>query len=204
MPETFNVNSLEQMADNFFKEKSESLSARDNAYRGYKKGPSDYTSQEFYFDSENNQFESLYLNREAFIKHPNTLPLELKTPVTEMLNISVLVLKSFLKAAGIPNNLWAEATNGAFDESIPEFNIGFNHYRSDKQVLGAIPHKDSGWLTLFYSVEPGLQAYINNNWVSINPIDGYFTVNFGFGLDVLTKNAKKTCCCIVASSHSTK
>ena len=198
MPETFNANPLEQMADNFFKEKSESLNACDNAYRGYKKGNPDDTSQGFYVDRENNQCESLYLNREAFVKHPNTLPLELKTPVTEMLSISVLVLKYFLKTAGIPSNLWVEATNGAFDESIPEFAIGFNHYRSNKQAFALIPHKDSSWVTILYSVEPGLQAYINNNWVPINPIDGYFTVNVGSGLDVLTKNAKKH---VVASMH---
>ena len=198
MPETFNVNPLEKMADNFFKEKSESLNGRDNAYRGYKKGNSDDASQGFYVDRENNQCESFYSNREAFIKHPNILPLELKTPVTEMLNISVLVLKYFLNVAGIPSNLWAEATNGVFDESIPEFRIGFNHYRSDKKALGAIPHKDGSWVTILYSVEPGLQAYINNNWVPINPIDGFFTVNVGSGLDVLTKNAKKH---VVASMH---
>lgn len=198
MPEKFNVNPLEQMADNFFKEKSESLNVCDNVYRGYKKGNPDDTSQGFYVDRENNQCESLYLNRDAFIKHPNALPIELKTPVTEMLNISVLVLKYFLNVAGIPSNLWAEATNSAFDENIPEFGVGFNHYRSYKQVLGTIPHKDSSWVTILYSVEPGLQAYINNDWVSINPIHGYFTVNFGSGLDVLTKNAKKH---VVASLH---
>ena len=68
----------------------------------------------------------------------------------------------------------------------------FNHYRSNRDIMGFTAHKDSGFITTLYSIEPGLEAYKDGKWVPIDPIPSYFTVNLGHSLEILSAKMKNT------------
>lgn len=181
--------SAKKFALNFYKPKNAGDSS-ENIFRGYSGGPNALFSSELfqngYIDRENNQAESLYLRPQDLAKFPKKLVV-----ISKVMNIySRIVLTNFLQHIKIPENIWTEATAGCLDQD--NFVWGFNHYRTEKEKAGTVAHKDSGWVTVLYSEEPGLNAFINDRWVPIHPVPGYFTVNFGALLDVLTKDCKPT------------
>jgi len=65
--------------------------------------------------------------------------------------------------------------------------LAFNHFRSTKDTRGSKFHRDSGWVTVLRSTEPGLLALIDGELRSVDPVPGYFIVNFGSSLEVLTE-----------------
>ena len=66
--------------------------------------------------------------------------------------------------------------------------LGFNHFRADKPKRGCKFHRDSGWVTVLRSTEPGLIAYIDGSLRSILPVPGHFIINFGSSIEVLSEN----------------
>ncbi len=65
----------------------------------------------------------------------------------------------------------------------------FNHYRSAvRQDKGFTAHKDSGFITVLYTVEPGMESWEEDRWIPLDPIAGHLTVVFGHSLEILTEN----------------
>lgn len=188
MPTGLDMSLAKKMSLNFYKPREENSNGSDNIYKGYTDTKNSMISSNLfhkgYADRENNQVESLYLTPDDLKK----IPEELANIAHEMNACSAVVLKNILQRLNIPEVLWPEATGGCLEKG--DFLWGFNHYRSEIEKYGAVAHKDSGWVTIVYSESKGLKAHINNTWVPINPIPGYFIVNFGSLLDVFSKDCK--------------
>ncbi|PZU68709.1 MAG: hypothetical protein DI540_07760 [Sphingobium sp.] len=103
-----------------------------------------------------------------------------------MAHIGVTILRSTLAKVGIPQAEWSVLTGG-LSEGDGHQMLAFNHFRSDKPARGSKFHRDSGWVTVLRSTEPGLVGYIGNELRSINPEPGHFIVNFGSSIEVLTE-----------------
>ncbi|WP_088134232.1 2OG-Fe(II) oxygenase family protein [Vibrio gazogenes] len=58
------------------------------------------------------------------------------------------------------------------------------------RARGLNVHKDSGWLTILRSIEPGLEVLRNGKWQPINPKFGKFIVNFGCAIEILMRESK--------------
>lgn len=69
--------------------------------------------------------------------------------------------------------------------------FSFNHYRPEKECLGVMPHKDSGFLTLLYINKPGLLAQIDGKWLPIAPLKGCLVVNLGKAFELLVHDRSK-------------
>ena len=50
-------------------------------------------------------------------------------------------------------------------------------------------HKDSGWVTVLRSLDPGLEVQRGESWEPINPEPGWFIVNFGCAMEILTRDS---------------
>jgi hypothetical protein len=75
----------------------------------------------------------------------------------------------------------------------------FNHYRSEvEQPVGLTAHKDSGFITILYTTEAGLESQENGVWVPFDPLARHFTVVLGHSFEVLTTNLSRP---VKASYH---
>lgn len=92
-----------------------------------------------------------------------------------------------LQRLAIPRQLWAQLTGGLSEGGGHQL-FAFNHFRSDKPTRGSKFHRDSGWVTVLRSIEPGLLAHIDGELHAVNPEPGYFIVNFGSSLEVLSED----------------
>jgi isopenicillin N synthase-like dioxygenase len=106
-----------------------------------------------------------------------------------MASIGVRVLRSVLNHLGIPRHDWSLLTSGLSD-SLGHQMLAFNHFRADKLVRGSKFHRDSGWVTVLRSTEPGLLAYIDGELCAINPVPNHLIINFGSSIEVLTECMK--------------
>jgi len=153
-----------------------------DSYRGFRdvEIPGDYQG---YFDRPNDQWENFYIERSNWSK----LPADVADMGQEMCAIGVRVLRSVLQQIGIPEEYWAQLTSGLSDFQGHQM-LGFNHFRADKKMRGSKFHRDSGWVTMLRTTSPGLLAYIDETLHSVNPEQGYFIVNFGSSVEILTEH----------------
>ena len=84
---------------------------------------------------------------------------------------------------------WFKVSGGSIENKGTQW-FACSHYRSNLRRPGCATHKDTGFVTVLFIDQPGLQALIKDNWVDINPLDGYFVINFGASLEILTKYLK--------------
>lgn len=167
---------------NFFKPRSDDAHA---AYTGYRHCSvlGDYQG---YFDREHDQWENFYIERNNW----GILPAAVKNTGEAMAGIGLRVLRATLAHLAIPEMEWDRLTSGLAANQGHQM-LAFNHFRSDKPVRGSKFHRDSGWVTVLRSTEPGLLAYIDNGLRAINPEPGYFIINFGSSIEVLTEHLPK-------------
>jgi isopenicillin N synthase-like dioxygenase len=102
-----------------------------------------------------------------------------------MTDLGITILRNVLKYLQIPEQIWTKVTSGLSDKKGHHM-LAFNHFRSNKAVRGTKFHRDSGWVTVLRSWEPGLVALINDKIYAIDPVDKYFIINFGSSIEVLT------------------
>lgn len=138
--------------------------------------PGDYQG---YFDREFDQWENFYIERSNW----GLLPAPTARVGAEMSRIGVQVLRAVLQRLGVAQDLWGEATGGLTDGGGHRM-LAFNHFRPDKHVRGCKFHRDSGWVTVLRSTEPGLLALIDGKLRRVDPKPGYFIINFGSSLEV--------------------
>ncbi|MGJ5833729.1 2OG-Fe(II) oxygenase family protein [Streptomyces ossamyceticus] len=141
--------------------------------------PGDYQG---YFDREHDQWENFYIARENW----PMLPPGVAAAGERLADLGITVLRSVLGSLGLPEEDWAEVTGGLTDQQGHQM-LAFNHFRPEKEVRGSKFHRDSGWVTILRSVEPGLLALIDGTLSSIDPVPGYFIANFGSSIEVLTE-----------------
>jgi isopenicillin N synthase-like dioxygenase len=80
-----------------------------------------------------------------------------------------------------------------YKDSMSFSTLNINHYPFyGKEQLGIAEHSDWGFLTLLYTTTPGLQILINDEWIDIQPKEGYFIVNIGDMLEILSNGKYKS------------
>ncbi|MDG9719746.1 2OG-Fe(II) oxygenase family protein [Streptomyces sp. DH24] len=134
-----------------------------------------------YFDREHDQWENFYVEKANW----GLLPAEVAELGRGMTGLGVAVLRAVFRHLDIPPRLWGTISGGLTDHHGHQM-LAFNHFRSHKATRGCKFHRDSGWVTVLRSVEPGLLALVEGRLGAINPVPGHFIVNFGSSLEVLT------------------
>ena len=147
------------------------------AYRGFRDKPS------IYFDREHYQTEHILADQAAIER---LLPQEVATMSAAMFGLARSTLVCVLHALGLPEGQWELGTGGC---SVGQGTRWFasSHYRSERDLLGCPAHKDTGFVTVLYIEDPGLEALgLDGRWFDIDPREGHFVVNFGGALEHLT------------------
>jgi isopenicillin N synthase-like dioxygenase len=149
-------------------------------YRGYRDRvvPGDYQG---YFDREHDQWENFYVERANWHVVPEPVAAEGES----LVDVGIMILRSVLRSLDIPQHFWPQVTGDLADSGGHRM-LAFNHFRSEKQARGCKFHRDSGWVTVLRSTEPGLVALIGNQLKTIWPADQHLIVNFGSSIELLT------------------
>ena len=181
IPENFNYKVLDKFANSYYLPKN----GVDNEYKGFK----DIKLKESIlgYSSPNDQVELLQLETKLWSKY---LPSDVTNMLDQMNNISKIILKEICNNIGVKTEDLDKITGGIDDDNALQYCI-FNHYRSSKNAIGFTAHKDSGFITTLYSVEPGLEAFKDGTWYPIDPIPGYFTINLGHSFEILSAKMSK-------------
>jgi isopenicillin N synthase-like dioxygenase len=110
--------------------------------------------------------------------------------------IAIDVIKKALRRLSISEEVWSVATGGLTDnDGLVYFSI--NHYKPNKKMIGLIPHKDMGWITVLFINKHGLEKRNDEGvWEDIPPKEGYFVVNFGQAFEILVNSVNKLKACI--------
>ncbi|MEU7167201.1 2OG-Fe(II) oxygenase family protein [Streptomyces morookaense] len=146
------------------------------SYRGFRE------LEGIYFDREHFQTEHLLVDGPDRALH---FPPELCAMAEQMSALTRLVLRAVLDGLGVPGALWGRVTGGAAEGRGTHW-FAANHYRSEHPRLGCAPHKDTGFVTVLYIEESGLEASVDGAWVPVDPLPGHFVVNFGGAFELLT------------------
>lgn len=156
-----------------------------DSFRGYRnlEVPGDYQG---YFDREHDQWENFYIEKSNW----DLLPPSVVILGQQMTKIGIIILRSVLQYLNLPQQDWPIVSGGLSDNQGHQM-LAFNHFRSEKNIRGCKFHRDSGWVTVLRSTEPGLLAFIDDRLWAINPVPEYFIVNFGSSIEVLTENLPK-------------
>ena len=167
-----------------------------DVYRGFR-NVSIQGDYQGYFDRPHDQWENLYLERANWSAHT---PEGVAHVGVRLAELGIAVLRNVLTSLGIPARDFARVTAGLTEGGGHQM-LGFNHFRADKPTRGCKFHRDSGWVTVLRSTEPGLLALIENELHTIDPVPGYFIINFGSSIEVLTEQLAMPVC---ASIHGVR
>jgi hypothetical protein len=182
IPKYFDLSSGDKFVRNFFRPK---IGDSEDRYRGFK-DVSIKENYQGYFDRKHDQWENFYIELSNWKEY---LPPEIEDIGHKMTDIGICILKNVLKKIGIPETQLSLVTSGLSDKKGHQM-LAFNHFRADKDTRGTKFHRDSGWVTVLRSTEPGLVALIGEQLFSINPKKDYFIINFGSSIEVLTQAMK--------------
>lgn len=156
-------------------------------YRGFSKWTSDYLGEyEGYYCRDTDQTEQFFLENRLW---DTVFPFELSRLAVSMKEFALNILKAVLLHLDLPQELWDEAT-GRCLSSQGTYHLTFNHFRSNVRARGLNIHKDSGWVTILRSIDPGLEVQRGNVWYPLNPIPGAVIVNFGCAIEILTQRSR--------------
>jgi isopenicillin N synthase-like dioxygenase len=155
----------------------------DAAFRGYRTRS---LSRSLLGYSQTGSDQDELLQIEANLWH-EYLPHDTATLLWRMNNLSRAVLSDlFLRAGVAPADIDTVAGGMSKDEAL-QYCI-FNHYRSEvDQPIGLTAHKDSGFITMLYTTEPGLESQEGQDWIAFDPLPGHFTIVLGHSFEVLTE-----------------
>jgi hypothetical protein len=153
-----------------------------DVYRGFRDVavPGDYQG---YFDREHDQWENFYIEMSNWA---GVLPPGVCRLGQQMTDLGIAILRNILAYLDLPERDWAMVTSGLSEQRGHQM-LAFNHFRSHKPTRGTKFHRDSGWVTILRSVEPGLLGLVEGELRAINPVPGYFIANFGSSIEVLTE-----------------
>ncbi|MDH6575309.1 2OG-Fe(II) oxygenase family protein [Kitasatospora sp. MAP5-34] len=125
------------------------------------------------------------------------LPAEAVALLRKMESLTLATLHGVLELAGAPEADWDTITGGA--------SLGngwchstINHYRSNlRGRIGIVEHTDSGFITVLYADQPGLELRHEGEWIPIDVDRSNFIVNLGDCLEVLTKHCAQPITAVV-------
>jgi hypothetical protein len=154
----------------------------DDRFRGFRDAALD-GSVLGYSSAGNDQVERVQLELRLWSRY---LPAE-TVPMLRRLNelARAVVHGLFARCAVDPAHV-AQITGGMDRDEALQYCI-FNNYASRTVAPdGFTPHKDSGFTTLMYSTEPGLEACEHGAWRPVDPVPGFLTAITGHALEILT------------------
>lgn len=137
-----------------------------------------------YFCRDADQTEQFFLRSSDWHR---LFPEAVRIQAQCMKTLAIEVLLAVLASLDIPPALWRKAT-GHCMASQGTHTLTFNHFRPQVNARGLNIHKDSGWVTVLRSLEPGLEVLRDGFWYPIDPRPGSFIVNFGCAMEILTRH----------------
>ena len=156
-------------------------------YRGFRgRTPETIAPREGYFERSADQTEQFFLER-AYWR--GVYPEPLVVQAEAMRTFALSVLRAVLLELDLPEALWDEGTGQCLSDR-GTYHLTFNHFRPTVRARGLNIHKDSGWVTILRSIEPGLQVLRRNVWTRLDPVPGYFVVNFGCAMEMLMRKSR--------------
>lgn len=160
------------------------LPASSDPYRGYARWTPDRLAEhEGYYRRDVDQTEQFFLERRFWA---DVYPAALARQAAAMQAFALAVLEAVLREVDVPRALWDEATGGCLSGR-GMYHLTFNHFRPEVRARGLNIHKDSGWVTVLRSIEPGLEVERDGAWCPIAPRPGHFIINFGCAMEILTR-----------------
>ncbi|MDH6575312.1 2OG-Fe(II) oxygenase family protein [Kitasatospora sp. MAP5-34] len=156
---------------------AEPVGAPESGYTGFR------GREGIYFDREHFQTEHLLVDESD---RRRSLPVEVVRMCERMDDLALLVLRAALAELAVPEHLWEQITGGAVAGGGTRW-FAASHYRPERRQLGCAPHQDTGFVTLLYIEQDGLESHIDGEWTPIDPAPGYFVINFGGAFEVLTE-----------------
>lgn len=139
------------------------------------------------FHERINQIEQFLLERRFWSDY---YPVEIASAGECLTALAETVLRSILGLTDIPRTAWTVATGGAA-ESQGSYHLTFNHYRPGLAGVGLSSHKDDGFMTILRTTSLGFEVNKNNRWEAVEPDPGYFIINFGLSMEVLTRGSSR-------------
>ncbi|MDO7925197.1 cytochrome P450 [Pseudomonas sp. KFB-139] len=176
IPPDFDLAPGIKLAQEFYREPIEDQAQVDSRYRGFRKHP------DIYFDRESFQTEHILADAR---QRQAAFPADVVHMCEQMHEIAGSILRSILGSIGVSPQLWPEVTGNTSEGGGIQW-FALSHYRSERRMLGAPAHKDTGFVTVLYCDQPGLQAKLQDGWVEVEPVKGCFLINFGGSLELLT------------------
>ncbi|NET60103.1 MAG: isopenicillin N synthase family oxygenase [Symploca sp. SIO2E6] len=164
-------------------------------YRGFSLATLEYVGKyDGYHRCDGSQTEQFFLESRSW----NTVfPLELSRQAVAMQEFALDILRAVLVHLDLPQELWDEATGGCLSAR-GTYHLSFNHYRPEVPAPGFNTHKDTSWMSVLRSPEPGLEVQLGNIWYPIEPIPRTLMVIFGCAMEILTKPSRTP---VTASTH---
>jgi isopenicillin N synthase-like dioxygenase len=138
---------------------------------------------EGYFVRDVDQVEQFFLESRFW---PQVFPPALTVQASELRAFAVNVLHAVLLQLDLPAAILDKATGYALSGR-GTYHLTFNHFRPHVRARGLNVHKDSGWITLLRSLEPGLEIRRGQEWLPIKPRPDAFIMNFGCAMEILTR-----------------
>ena len=145
-------------------------------YRGYRAQP------DIYFDREHFQTEHILVDR---LRWAARLPAAVVHMALIMDALGQVIFQAALREMGVAEHLWQQLSGGAVTGQGAHW-FAASHYRPELRLPGCAEHRDTGFVTLLYTRQPGLEAFVEGRWQSIAPRSGCFNVNFGACLETLS------------------
>ncbi|CAB3769216.1 hypothetical protein LMG29542_06062 [Paraburkholderia humisilvae] len=165
-----------RLANEFYLDRTDSRCDEAARYRGFR------SRDDIYFDRDHYQTEHILIDA---ARRSVEFPDAANVMCERMSAIGRIVLRTMLCAAGIPAVLWPRSTDQcSADGGVQWFAV--SHYRPGKDAPGAPAHKDTGFVTVLYVEQSGLEAFVDNDWYDLPPVPGHFLIHFGGALEALT------------------
>lgn len=180
IPDDFDLAPAIRLSKEFYRS-ADGVDGTLRAYRGFKEKAG------VYFDREHFQTEHVLIDQVGRAEH---FPAELVATCDRMHGTAIEVLRAVLRHLGIPEKDWAEITGGGAENRGTNW-FASSHYRPERDQVGCAPHKDTGFITVLYIEEDGLEASVGGRWVPVPAVPGYFIINFGASFEILTRRSAR-------------
>jgi isopenicillin N synthase-like dioxygenase len=160
--------------------------AEHDPFRGFQRWTQQRLNpREGYFCRGEDQTEQFFLES----RHWDTVfPAALADQARAMRDFSLGIVRAVLDELDLPEQLWDEATGRCLSRQ-GTYHLTFNHFRPEVRSRGLNIHKDSGWIAVVRSLEPGLEVDQIGGWQPIVPRPDAFIVNFGCAMEILTRES---------------
>ena len=114
-------------------------------YRGYRAQP------DIYFDREHFQTEHILVDR---LRWAARLPAAVVHMALIMDALGQVIFQAALREMGVAEHLWQQLSGGAVTGQGAHW-FAASHYRPELRLPGCAEHRDTGFVTLLYTRQPG-------------------------------------------------